>query len=254
MKVVAIAKNTFLEAIRDRILYNLLIFALIIIGISTILGNFTIGEQKRIILDVGLSSISIFGVLIAVFVGINLVYKEISKKTIYNIISKPVTRYQFIFGKYFGLLFTLFVNVFIMAVGFLSILFYLYGSFNVQVFLAIGLTFMELMIITSIAIMFSTFSTPTLSAIFTLSVFVIGHLTHDLMLLRNKVESSIVRFMLTGFYYILPNLDNFNIRNQVVHQLPIKFRYIQYATSYGVIYLCIIFIISIIIFNKREFK
>ncbi|MGA1824348.1 MAG: ABC transporter permease, partial [bacterium] len=227
MKLNTIAINTFREAIRDRILYNILIFALIIIGLSTVMGNFTIGEARRIILDVGLASISIFGVLIAVFVGIGLVYKEISKKTIYNILSKPVTRYQFLLGKYFGLLLTLFVNVFIMAIGFLSILYFLYDVFNLNVFLAIALIFMELMIITSIAIMFSTFSTPTLSAIFTLSVYVIGHLSHDLIQLKQKVGSAIVRSFITLFYYLLPNLDNFNIRSQVVHQLPLKPQYIR---------------------------
>ena len=123
MKVLSIALNTFRENLRDKLLYNLLVFALLMIGSSLLLMRLTLGEFHRLLLNVGLGSINIFGVLIAIFVGIGLVNKEIEKKTIYTIVSKPVARYQFLIGKYLGLTMTLFVNTVIMAGGLLLVLF-----------------------------------------------------------------------------------------------------------------------------------
>src|SRR5215467_3433921 len=123
MKVLSIALNTFRENLRDKLLYNLLIFALLMIGSSLILMRLTLGEFHRLILDIGLGSINFFGVLIAIFVGIGLVSKEIEKKTIYTIVSKPVARFQFLLGKYLGLSLTLLINTAIMTVGLLAVLY-----------------------------------------------------------------------------------------------------------------------------------
>src|SRR5712691_10854438 len=121
-RVTIIALNTFKENLRDKILFNLVVFGLLLIGSSILLSTLTIGEQATIIKDVGLGSISLFGTLIAIFVGIGLVSKEIEKRTIYTIIAKPLRRYQFLLGKYFGLTLTLFVNIAIMVMGFFLIL------------------------------------------------------------------------------------------------------------------------------------
>jgi ABC-type transport system involved in multi-copper enzyme maturation permease subunit len=254
LKIHAIMINTFREAIRDRILYNLLIFALLIIGGSILLGTLTIGEQQKIIKDMGLASISIFGTLIAVFVGIGLVYKEIERKTIYNIISKPVHRYQFFIGKYLGLILTLLVNVLIMTGGFLSIIYFMDGSIQFGLVKAIFLIFMELAMITAIALFFSTFTTPTLSATFTLAIYVIGHLSQDLKVFGAKSELPWVR-RLTGFlYYVLPNLQNFNIKGLVVHNLPLPANFILLSFLYSLLYTGILLMLAICIFGQRDFK
>jgi ABC-type transport system involved in multi-copper enzyme maturation permease subunit len=254
LKIKAIMINTFREAIRDRILYNLLLFALLIIGGSILLGTLTIGEQQKIIKDMGLASISIFGTLIAVFVGIGLVYKEIERKTIYNIISKPVHRYQFFIGKYLGLILTLLVNVLIMTGGFLSIIYFMDGSIQFSLVEAIFLIFMELAMVTAVALFFSSFTTPTLSATFTLAIYVIGHLSRDLKVFGAKSELPWVRYM-TGFlYYLLPNLENFNIKGQVVHNLPLPANFVPLSFLYSFIYIGILLMLAIYIFGQRDFK
>ena len=188
MKVLSIALNTFRENLRDKLLYNLLVFALLMIGSSLLLMRLTLGEFHRLMLDVGLGSINIFGVLIAIFVGIGLVSKEIEKKTIYTIVSKPVARYQFLVGKYLGLIVTLFVNTLIMAAGLLLVLFAQEVPIESMLFKALGLIFLEFMVVTAVALLCSTFTSATLSAIFTLATYVIGHLTADLKVFGEKMD------------------------------------------------------------------
>jgi len=253
-KIQAIMINTFREAIRDRILYNLLLFALLIIGGSILLGTLTIGEQQKIIKDMGLASISIFGTLIAVFVGIGLVYKEIERKTIYNIIAKPVHRYQFLIGKYLGLILTLLVNVLIMTGVFLSIVYFMDGSVKLKLIEAIFLIFMELMIVTAIALLFSTFTTPTLSAIFTLAIYVIGHLSRDLKVFGAKSELAWVRHLTKFLYYLMPNLENFNIKGMVVHNLTLPANFTLLSSLYGLLYTGILLLVAIAIFQQRDFR
>lgn len=262
-KILIIAYNTFREAIRDKILYNLLVFALIIILGGYLLSTLTLGEQGKIILDLGLGSMNIFGVLIAIFVGIGLVNKEIERKTIYTIIAKPVARYQFLIGKYFGLVMTLFVNLLVMVIGF-------YCSFYLQktgwlflhapeVHLSLGfyqavyLIFIELMIITGVAIFFSTFTTTTLAAIFTLFIYLIGHLIGTVKELGTKLDP-ISRGALETVYYLFPNLEKFNIKAEVVHNIPISNEYIWMSTLYGALYIAILLTGASLIFQKRDFK
>jgi len=254
MKVQSLAVNTFREAIRDKVLYSLLFFAIVMIGISVILDNLTVGEKTKILKDFGLASIAIFGVMIAIFVGIGLVYKEIERKTIYNILSKPIHRYQFILGKYLGLVMTLLVEVAIMTIAFLSMLYFYEGSIDFFLFYAIGMIFIELMIVTAFALLFSSFSTPILSGLFTLSFYIIGHLTADLLELGQRSDSLFLKYFTEIFYYILPNLECFNIKAQVVYHLPIEEGYFCLAFFYGVFYILLILLISIVIFQKRDFK
>lgn len=265
VKELAIAFNTFRECIRDRILYNLLIFAILIIGLSGILSTLSIGEQVRIILNIGLAAIEIFGVMMAIFLGIGLVYKEIERRTIYTILSKPIKRYQFLIGKFSGLLFTLLVNLIIMTVGLVGIVYLMGWSVNIVFFQAIVLIFMEFVLVTSIALLFSCFSTPTLSAIFTLSFFVIGHLTEDIKFFGSKADNPIIQKVSLLIYYILPNLENFNIKASVVDSIVrglyfenvnsgIDLKLLAYSILYGLSYTLLLFLLSVLIFDRRDFK
>ena len=261
MRIIAIALNTFKETIRDKILYNLLIFALLMIGSSVLLERLTLGERTKITIDLGLASISLFGALIAIFIGIGLVYKEIERKTIYTIVSKPIARYKFILGKFFGLLLTLLVNVAIMSVGFIIILYAMRSTHHVAVPLnligmleAIFLIFLELVLLTSIALFFSTFSTPTLSAIFSLSFYVIGHLSTDLKFFGSKSESIFVQKISSFAYYLLPNLENFNIKAEAAYNISVEPARIALVTGYGVLYTTIILLLATVIFQRRDFK
>lgn len=254
MKILTIALNTFKECIRDKILYNLLIFAMLMIGLSAFLSKLTIGVQIRIVKDIGLGSISIFGVLIAIFLGIGLVSKEIDRRTIYTILSKPVQRYVFLLGKFAGLLLTLFVNIAVMTLALIILIYSMGGDVNLLLLEAIFLIFIELIVVTSIALFFSTFTTPTLSAIFTLSFFVIGHLTGYIRLFGSQSDLQFVRKLSDILYYVLPNLESFNIKSMVMYAESLEWNLFFLSTMYGLIYASLVLVLSIIIFQKRDFK
>jgi Cu-processing system permease protein len=253
-RILVIARNTFRETLRDKILYNLVFFALLMIGSAVLLGTLTMGEQGKIIKDIGLAGINLFGVLIAIFVGISLVSKEIEKRTIYSIIAKPIRRYEFLLGRYSGLVMTLFVNTAIMAAGFFLTLFLSHMEMELALLKAIGLIFMELLVITAVAVMFSTFTTPILSAAFSLSFYVIGHLTDDLRILGGKLQHGLTQQFLDGLYYALPNLEYFNVKGQAVYGLAIEASYLVSAVAYGVTYCAVVLILACMIFQRREFK
>jgi len=253
-RITVIALNTFRETLRDKILYNLVFFGLLLIGSSILLSTLTMGTHAKIIQDLGLASIELFGTFIAIFVGIGLVSKEIEKRTIYSIIAKPIPRYLFLLGKYSGLALTLLVNIAIMAAGFFLTLVVSSVGLDPALLKAIGLIFMELLVITAVAIMFSAFTTPTLSATFTLAIYVIGHLTDDLRVLGGKLQNDLTTSILEGLYYALPNLDYFNVKGQAVHGIPIEPSYLVSAVAYGVVYSAMILVLACLIFQRRDFK
>ncbi|MEQ1656048.1 MAG: ABC transporter permease subunit [Nitrospira sp.] len=253
MRVLSIAFNTFRESIREKLLYNLLVFALLMIGSSVLLTRLTVGEWDRLIINLGLSSMSFFGVLIAIFVGISLVSKEIDKKTIYTIVSKPVPRYEFLLGKYLGLMFTLLVNLVVMVAGLLAVMVYLNAPVTLLLFEAIGFIFLELVVITAMALMFSTFTSATLSAIFTLAIYAVGHLSTDLKQFGEKMDS-VGKAVLNAIYYILPNLERFNLKGQVIYQVSISRTDVLLTTAYGVAYAGLLLVIASIIFHRRDFQ
>jgi ABC-type transport system involved in multi-copper enzyme maturation permease subunit len=253
-RIGVIALNTFRETLRDKILYNLVFFGLLLIVSSILLGTLTMGERAKIIQDLGLASINLFGVLIAIFVGIGLVSKEIEKRTIYSIIAKPIPRYQFLLGKYAGLTLTLLVNVSIMVAGFFLTLFIGQVGLEPALLKAIGQIFVELLVITAVAVMFSTFTTPTLSATFTLAIYAIGHLADDLHVLAAKLQSELIKVLLDGLYYTLPNLEFFNVKGPAVYGLPIEPLYLVSAVAYGVTYSAVILTLACVIFQRRDFK
>jgi ABC-type transport system involved in multi-copper enzyme maturation permease subunit len=251
--VITIALNTFKETLRDKVFYNLFIFALLMIGSALLLGSLTIGEQGKIVKDIGLASIDLFGMLIAIFVGVGLVSKEIEKRTIYTIVAKPVHRYQFLLGRYAGLALTMWVNTGIMLAAFCAVLFLAGATPDGGIVKAIGLVTIAQLIVLSAAMMFSTFTTPTLSGIFTLALYVIGELTPDLKALSDKLSGGMVRELLTGIYYALPNLALFNVKGEAVHGMPITGEYVVMAAGYGLAYAALVMLVSCMIFQRRDF-
>ncbi len=255
MKIRAVLWNTFREAIRDKILYNLVFFALLIMGISVILGKLTLGERLKIIQDVSLASMSIFGLLIAIFVGIGLVYKEIQRRTIYTLLAKPISRSQFLVGKYLGLVLTIAVNVAVMTVALFTLLwFFSENGVNWGLWKAIFLIMIELLVITAVAVFFSTFSTPTLSAMCTLGIYIIGRFNSDLMFFANRAENPVLKYLVLILHYLLPNLEQFDIKGQVVYQMPIAAEHIVRSTIHGLVYMAFLILAGMLIFQRRDFK
>jgi ABC-type transport system involved in multi-copper enzyme maturation permease subunit len=254
-RILSIAKNTFRESVRDRILYNLVLFVLLITACAVLLGDLTDGQEARTIVNFGLNAMLLFGVFIAIFVGVGLVSKEIEKKTVYAIFAKPVRRGEFIAGKYLGLCATLFVNVLIMGVGVSLALLYVKGSSLIgPAWLAILLIFFELMIVTSVAILFSSFSTPSLSALLTFLVFIIGHLSASLRELAVTLQSKATAYVLEAIYYLLPNLSLFSFRTEAALGISPGSTAIIGALAYALCYIVIVLTISIVIFTRRDFK
>ncbi|MDD5222743.1 MAG: ABC transporter permease subunit [bacterium] len=253
-KLLAIAHNTFKETIRDRILYNILIFSILLIAFSHFLIALDIGGDEKIVVDLSLACISIFGVLIAIFIGIGLVYKEIEKRTIYTILSKPVSRPVFLLGKYLGLLMTLLVNVAIMTAVMYAVLAFTRRGIDLSILKAVFLIYIELMLITAISFFFSSFTTPTMAAIFSLSFFIIGHVTETLEVLGQKSGVASVKYLTSGIYHVLPDLNYFNIRAEIVHSLPVTIKQIWFSAMYGVFYIAIFYFLAIMIFSRKDFK
>ncbi|MDP3937506.1 MAG: ABC transporter permease [Deltaproteobacteria bacterium] len=248
----AIAVNTFREAVRDKVLYSLLFFAIALIGASVVLNRLAIGQQTKIITDLGLASISIFGTLIAAFVGIGLVSKEIERRTIFTIVSKPVSRGCFILGKYLGLVLTLAVEVAIMSACFLTMLAIYADDLVIPALWAIGLIFMELSVVTAVAIFFSSFSTAFLSGLFTMAVWLIGHFTPDLRVFGER-SGTAMRWLTEFLYYALPNLRNFNIKEQVVHGIPVAAEFMALSVVYGLVYVSVLLVVATLVFERRDF-
>ena len=263
MTILAIARNTFRENVRDKILYNLILFALIMIICAAFLGQLTLGYEEKVIIDLGLSAISVFGTLIAIFIGISLVYKELEKRTIYALLAKPVRRHEFIAGKYLGLLYTLLVNVAIMTAGLVLTLMY-HGGIGFQgylrLMLAVYLIFLGLALTTALALLFSTFSTPALSALFTLFLWILGHFNGDLQEFGRMAKAVPLKVLFNALYYILPNMSNFssiggrNIIESAAYRQLIDPAAVAWVTVYGLIYSGFLILVSILVFSRRDFK
>jgi ABC-type transport system involved in multi-copper enzyme maturation permease subunit len=209
-----------------------------------------LGEETKVLKDIGLNSITFFSILIAILVGGRLVYKEIDKRTIYLVISRPLHRWEFIIGKYLGLLLVLFESLLIMIGIFYIMLFVLKVHASFSLLLAVLMTFCQLWIITAIAIFFSTFTTPITSAVFTFIIYFIGHLTRDLKIALNV---SHLKFIGNIMYCILPNLSNFDIKSAIVYNTIIDPKIIIFAIAYAIIYSAVIILLSCAIFNRKDF-
>lgn len=248
-----IALNTFRENLRDKILYNLLLFSALLIAVSMLLGTLTVAEQEKIVTDMGLAAINLIGVIIAIFVGIGLVSKEIERRTIYTIMARPISRAQFVLGKYLGLVVTLSVNVLIMLGVFLLTLWWSRASIHVSLLQAVALILVELLVVTALALFFSTFSSAMLSASMTVGLYVIGHLTSDLKGIAEKSGNELVATLGVVLYYICPNLEMLNIKGQAAAGVPVSLVYQSMATGYGLFYTSLLLMAACVIFQQRDF-
>ena len=257
MRVATIALHTFKESVRQKVLYNLVAFALLLIGAAILFGSISVGVERIILITLGLTSISVFGLLIAIFIGIDLVSKEIERRTIYNILSKPVSRPEFILGKYWGLLLTLLVNTAIMTVGFYAALFYQRRALLLDDLRFLGAVYfilLELAIVVGIALVFSCISTPVLSAVYTFCLFVIGNSSANLRAFSQETQSALLGTVSDILYYLLPNFGNFNVISQVAHAEKIP-GYLWLGNSlYALLYITVLLAIAVLVFEEREFR
>ena len=256
-RILAIARNTFREAVRDRVLYNLVFFVLLLTAAAIFIGELSGGQERKIIVDLGLSAMLLFGVFIAIFVGVGLVYKEIERRTIYAIFSKPVGRGEFLVGKYLGLCLTLLINVAVMAVGVSLALVYVKRGWDpliLQIWPAVLLIYIELMILTAISLLFSSFSSPALSALLTFFIFIIGHFSSDLKQFATSMGSTGARWLFGGLYYLLPNFANYSFITPVAHGHSPAPELIAVSAVYAFVYITAVLAAASLIFSRRNFK
>lgn len=253
LSLTTIAWNTFKENLRDKILYNLLLFAFLLIGGSVLLGRLTIAEQHKVITDMGLAVINLVGVAISVFVGVGLVSKEIERRTIYTIMARPITRVTFILGKYAGLAFTLLVNMSVMLIVFLGTLALNGAPIRVSLLQCSQLIFVELLVLTAIALLFSTFSSTTVSATLTTALYIVGHLSADLKGIADKYQGEVAKLFMNIIYYATPNLEVLNVKGQAAAGVEITWSYQLLASAYGLLYAAAILTAASTIFKRRDF-
>ena len=262
-----VAISVFRESVRDKVLYNLVAFAVLLMAASYLIGQLTAGQDIKIIKDLGLAAIATFGLMIAVFIGIGLVWKEVERRSIYSLLSKPLSRAEFIVGKYCGLGLTLVVNVSVMVVAWYLVLAYMATTVSPEVraewaapatdigmLRAVGLIVIELMLVTAIALFFSTFSSPFLSAGLTLGLWVIGHFNADLKNFDRVVDSPAAVWLARGVYHIIPDFSAFDVKTEIVHGFPVAPGYVLTTVGYGLAYIAALVIASVVIFSRRDFK
>jgi len=262
-----VAGAAFKESVRDRVPYTMVVFAVLMMAASFLISQLTAGQDLKIIKDLGLAALSIFGLLIAVFIGIGLVSKEVERKSVYGLLTKPVTRAQFILGKYLGLVMTLVVNLSVMTAAYYLVLFYLdvtatasmragwaAPALDPRQLVAIVLIVAELALVTALALLFSSFSSPLLSALLTLGLWVAGHFNGDLRQFEQVVDQPAVAWIARTLYYLLPNLAPFNVKAEVVYGVPVPASHVGYTLLYAAVYIAALLAAAVAIFRRRDFK
>jgi ABC-type transport system involved in multi-copper enzyme maturation permease subunit len=249
--ILTIAKNTFKETVRDRLFYAILILALLFIAGSLLFGSLSLGQDVKIVTDFGLAGVYLFSILIAIFLGTNLIHKELEQRTAYIILSKAVTRTQFVIGKFLGLCETLLVANIIMSAVYLPIVWYLGGFFPKIALLAIGFQYLETVVFIALTVLFSTFAAPIASAIYAIMVFIIGHSLGMLPDLAKRA-GAVVKNLELALYYLFPNLDKFNIRIEASHNLAVPPYLIAFTVLYGLIFVALFIMLAALSLKQQD--
>ena len=255
--VQTVAANTFREAVRDRVLYNLVFFALLMMGAAILVGQISIGIEQDVIVSLGLTAISVIGIFIAIFLGVALVSREMDKRTLYALLAKPVRRWEFLLGKFFGLVMTLFVNTAAMAAGLYIALWTVkhpLSKSDAYILVAVYLILLKLALIVALALLFSCFTTPFLAILFTAGMYVAGLFAGDLRTVHGVgLDPAALGFM-RGISYLLPNFQNFDVMGAVVHGRGVPSLFVWQATLYAILYAAIVLAGAAVVFSRRNLK
>ena len=262
-----VASAVYRESVRDRVPLTIVGFGVLLVAASYLIGQLTAGQDLKIIKDLGLAAINILGLFIAIFIGINLVAKEVERRSIYNLLSKPVTRQQFLVGKYLGLVTTLAVNIGAMCLAFYAVLFYQdwiatpgqraawpAPAMDARLMIAVVLIFGELMLVTAVALFFSSFAGPLVAIMLTFALWVAGHFNADLRQFEQVVDSAAVAYIARVLYYVLPNLAPFNVKAEIVHGIPVAASHVLWTLAYAVLYITMLLVGAMAVFRRRDFK
>jgi ABC-type transport system involved in multi-copper enzyme maturation permease subunit len=263
----AVAVAVFKESVRDRVPYSMVLFAVVLMAAAVLMGRLTAAQDLKVIKDLGLATMNVIGLLIAIFIGTGLVAKEVERRSIYGVLTKPLTRTSFLVGKFAGLVLTLVVNLAMMTVAFYLVLVYQdlttidwvqqgwrAPALDVRLLVPIGLTLVQLTLVTAVALLFSTFSSPLLATLFTLGIWVAGQFGDDLRTFGSAVDSPAAAAIARAVYYVLPNLSALDVKNQVVHGLPLAWPALGAAVAAIAVYVALVLTAASAIFARRDFK
>jgi ABC-type transport system involved in multi-copper enzyme maturation permease subunit len=256
-RIVAVAWNTFREAVRDRVLYNLVLFAFLMIAAAILVGQISIGIETIVIVSLGLSAVSVIGLLIAVFTGVGLVSKEMDKRTLYALLAKPVRRWEFLVGKFCGLVLTLTVNTAAMAVGlFLALLFVKHSleRSDIAVLIAVYFILLKLAIVVALALLFSCFTSQLLAILFTVGLYVAGLFVSEMRNLSGSRIGPLMQIFFSWISYLLPNFENFNVMAAAAHGKAVPGMLILHNTVYAIVYCVIVLATASVVFSRRNLK
>jgi ABC-type transport system involved in multi-copper enzyme maturation permease subunit len=253
-RIWTLAANTVREAIRNKLLYTLLFFALLLIGSASLLATLSYVERDRILQDIGLAAIRFFGVAIAIFVGVGLIHKEVDRRTVYTILSKPLSRAEFLLGKYLGLLLTLWLQMAILVLAFLATSLATGAPLGAVHAAALGLTAVELALVVAIATLFSTFTTPMLASFFSAGLWAVGHLSRELRDLGARSEIGGMQAVTGLLHRALPDLASFDLSVEAAHGLPITASDVWLPVVYGAGYVAILLFCAVALFERRDFR
>ena len=252
-----VATNTFREAVRDRVLYNLVFFALLMMGAAILVGQVSIGIEQSVIVSLGLTAISVIGIFIAVFIGVGLVSKEMDKRTLHSLLAKPVERWEFLVGKFAGLVMTLAVNTGAMTVGLYVALAMVKHPLTMSdwyLVVAVYLILLKLALIVALAMLFSCFTTPFLAILFTMGLYIAGLFAQELRTMKAVSLSAAAMKMFRGVSYLLPNFENFDVMAAVAHGRGVAGLLVLQDTVYAVLYGAIVMAAAAMIFSRRNLK
>jgi ABC-type transport system involved in multi-copper enzyme maturation permease subunit len=255
--VLTVAANTFREAVRDRVLYNLVFFALLMMVAAILVGQISIDIEKSVIISLGLTAISVIGLFIAVFIGVGLVSKEMDKRTLYALLAKPVRRWEFLLGKFGGLLLTLTVNTAAMAAGLFVALLYVKHSLertDAVVLVAVYFILLKLALVVALALLFSCYTTPLLATLFTAGLYIAGLFVNEMRNVRNDLMAPALKTFLGGLSYLLPNFSNFDVMSSAAHGRTIPAMLVLQNTAYAAAYCGIVLAAAAAIFSQRNLK
>ncbi|NER80958.1 MAG: ABC transporter permease subunit [Leptolyngbya sp. SIO1D8] len=251
-----IANSVFKEVIRDRVLYLVVLYAVFLFAIAALLPEIAAGAQGKITLDLGLAGIHLLGLVVTVFVGTGLINKEIEKRTVLVIMAKPVSRLEFILGKHLGLSAVLTILIGLLTAIYLVVLTVNQIPFSfLSILLAVFFTLVEMSLLTTVAMVFGTFTSSLLATLLTIAVYLMGHLSQDMVALGQLSENVDLQRVANGMYLILPDLERLNLRNEAIYGMALIPSALDLTGHliYGLFYIVLLLTIAVVIFARRQF-
>ncbi|HSB60453.1 MAG TPA: ABC transporter permease [Vicinamibacteria bacterium] len=251
-RLVAVAANTFRETVRERVLYNLVFFAILMTLSGLLVGQLSIRQDEKIIKDIGLASMELFGTLIAIFIGVGLVSKEIERRSLYPLLAKPLAREELFLGKFLGLAFTLLVNVALMTVGLFLTLLATGRPADPRLLTAVYPLYLGLLLVVALALLFSSVTSSALASVFTVGM-VVGGRYSDVIKNMREVAPGVPPWLLQVLYSALPNFRNFDLKDRVAYGDPVPAAALGWITSYAAAYVVIVLALGLLSFRARAF-